>query len=159
MMIKIKPARNILLLLVLSLVWLDVSYGNYAFYRQVKNTCKTYRISARDDDMAFTKNDSGGTVFDLTLTSRLRNNFQMVMVVGFIAAGQAIKHQQYLKETMGNYRPVFPDEVVVTVTIPAGRNATIISARANRDLILRLANGEISTEDFMREIKNTIEIM
>ena len=157
-MIKIKPARNLLFLLVLSLVWLDVSYGNYAFYRQVKNTCKTYRINARDGDMVFTENDTGGTVFDLTLTS-LRNNFQMVMVVGFIAAGQAIKHQQYLKVQLESYHPVIPDEVIVTVNIPAGRNSMIISARANRDLIIKLTNGSINTEDFMREIKNTIEII
>jgi hypothetical protein len=157
-MIKIKPVRKILFLLVVSLVWLDVSYGNYAFYRQVKNTCKTYRITAQDGDMVFTENDTGGTVFDITLTS-LRNNFQMVMVVGFIAAGQAIKHQQYLMEKMENYHPVIPDEVVVTVNIPAGRNPTIISAYASRDLILKLTNGSINTEDFMREIKNTIEII
>lgn len=157
-MIKIKPARNMLFLLVLSLVWLDVSYGNYAFYRQVKNTCKMYRITARDGDMAFTKNDTGGIVFDLTLAS-LRNNFQMVMVVGFIAAGQAIKHQQYLKDKMENYRPVLPVEVVVTVNIRAGRNPTVISARASRELILKLTNGAINTEDFMQEIKNTIEII
>jgi len=108
--------------------------------------------------MVFTENDTGGTVFDLTLTS-LRNNFQMVMVVGFIAAGQAIKHQQYLKVQLESYHPVIPDEVIVTVNIPAGRNSMIISARANRDLIIKLTNGSINTEDFMREIKNTIEII
>ena len=65
----------------------NYSFGNYAFKKKIKTVCSSYRVSVDATSMDF-DND----LFLLTLESN-RNNFEMVMLVGFASAGQAVSHQ------------------------------------------------------------------
>ena len=96
--------------------------------------------------------------FTINLTSR-RNNFEMIMIIGFAAAGQAIIHQKQLQGTINNYNPVIPAQVSVFVTVPMGRGDTIFSAEANAFLVQELADGSLDTAEFMREIKDSIQTL
>ena len=73
-----------------SILYANFLFGNYAFKKKVKNICKSYRITVESDQFEL-ENDT----FYLTLESG-RNNFEMFMVVGFAAAGQAVAHQKDL---------------------------------------------------------------
>jgi hypothetical protein len=96
--------------------------------------------------------------FSINLTSR-RNNFEMIMLIGFAAAGKAIIHQKHLQGTISNYNPVIPDQVNVVVTVPMGRDNTIFSAEANTILVQELADGTLDSADFMRKIKDSIQTL
>ena len=96
--------------------------------------------------------------FAINLTSR-RNNFEMIMLIGFAAAGKAIIHQKHLQGTISNYNPVIPDQVNVVVTVPMGRDKTIFSAEADAILVQELADGSLDSADFMRKIKDSIQTL
>ena len=128
----------------------EVLHANYAFYRKVTNTCKSYRIEVKADDMDLNLENND---FSINLISR-RNNFEMIMLIGFASAGQAIIHQRHLQETINNYEAIVPDKVNVVVTVPVGRNNTIFSAEASSAMVQKLADGTVDTADFMRKIKD-----
>ena len=130
-----------------------VLHANYAFYRKVTNTCKSYRIEVKADDMDLNLENND---FSINLISR-RNNFEMIMLIGFASAGQAIIHQRHLQETINNYEAIVPDKVNVVVTVPVGRNNTIFSAEASSAMVQKLADGTVDTADFMRKIKDSIQ--
>jgi hypothetical protein len=131
----------------------EVLHANYAFYRKVTNTCKSYRIEVKADDMDLNLENND---FSINLISR-RNNFEMIMLIGFASAGQAIIHQRHLQETINNYEAIVPDKVNVVVTVPVGRNNTIFSAEASSAMVQKLADGTVDTADFMRKIKDSIQ--
>lgn len=129
--------------------------ANYAFYRQVTVTCKHYHITVKAGDMYFSGLGENKPVFHLNLNSR-RNNFEAVLIAGFVSAGRAIQHQHQLAEKRPDYRALIPDQVEVVVTIPLSRDNAIISARATADQIGLLTEGKINTTEFMRRIKDSI---
>tara|TARA_B100001540_G_C15756762_1_gene619706 strand:+ start:840 stop:1172 length:333 start_codon:yes stop_codon:yes gene_type:complete len=110
-------------------------------------------VNADNMDLDIENND-----FSINLESR-RNNFEMVMLIGFASAGQAIIHQKHLQKTIDNYKAIVPEKVNVVVTVPLGRDKTIFSAEANSSIVQELAEGTLDTADFMREIKDSIETL
>ena len=134
------------------------AFANYAFYRKVSNTCKFYRVSIDEKKMSLTKNEDGSYHFTIEMES-LRNNFEMVMLVGFISVGQAIKHQESFAKKKTDYNALVPGNTEVTVMIPVSRQSTIITAKATADQIRQLSDGKVDTAGFMRLIKDSIQTL
>jgi len=150
-----KSMNKILILFLFSVMSSEVLYANYAFYRKVTSTCQSYRVEVAADNMDL---DLENNDFSINLNSR-RNNFEMVMLIGFASAGQAIIHQKHLQQTINNYEAIVPDKVNVVVTVPMGRNNTIFSAEASSVMVQELADGTVDTADFMRKIKDSIQTL
>ena len=148
-----KSMNKIFIIFLFAVISSEVLHANYAFYRKVTNTCKSYRIEVKADDMDLNLENND---FSINLISR-RNNFEMIMLIGFASAGQAIIHQRHLQETINNYEAKVPDKVNVVVTVPVGRNNTIFSAEASSAMVQKLADGTVDTADFMRKIKDSIQ--
>ena len=148
-----KSMNKIFIIFLFAVISSEVLHANYAFYRKVTNTCKSYRIEVKADDMDLNLENND---FSINLISR-RNNFEMIMLIGFASAGQAIIHQRHLQETINNYEAIVPDKVNVVVTVPVGRNNTICSAEARSAMVQKLAAGTVDTADFMRKIKDSIQ--
>jgi hypothetical protein len=132
--------------------------ANYAFYKKVTATCKYYRINSETQNMNLTSNDKGAKNFSLILDSN-RNNFEMVMIIGFISAGQAILHQKSLAKKKEGYNPVVLEKVFITVNVPMGKTPMIVSAAATEEQILRMVEGRIDSAEFMRQIKDSIQTL
>tara|TARA_B100000953_G_C17732765_1_gene329453 strand:- start:97 stop:519 length:423 start_codon:yes stop_codon:yes gene_type:complete len=132
-------------------------FANYAFYKKVANTCKHYRISV-DENKMFLTETKDGYHFTIELESR-RTNFDMVLLVGFISVGQAIKHQQYFAKKKKSYKAILPKNTYVTVLYPTGRDISSISAMANNEQIIKLTDGKVDTAGFMRLIKSSIQTL
>ena len=150
-----KSINKLLSLFLFAIMSSQILFANYAFYRKVTSTCKSYRVEVTTDDMDL---DLENNDFSINLESR-RNNFEMVMLIGFASAGQAIIHQKHLQQTINNYEAIVPDKVNVVVTVPMGRNNTIFSAEASSVMVQELADGTVDTADFMRRIKDSIQTL
>ena len=150
-----KSNKKLLIVFLLVLNSIGILHANYAFYRKVTSTCKTYHVDITSDNMQLNMDSNN---FTINLTSR-RNNFEMIMIIGFAAAGQAIIHQKHLQGTINNYNPIIPAQVSVFVTVPMGRGDTIFSAEANAFLVQELADGSLDTAEFMIEIKDSIQTL
>ena len=133
-------------------------FTNYAFYRKVSNTCKFYRVSVDEKKMSLIKNNDGSYNFTIEMES-LRNNFEMVMLVGFISVGQAMTHQESFAKKKPSYKAIIPGDTEVTVTVPVSRQNTIITAKATADQIRQLSDGKVDTAAFMRLIKDSIQTL
>jgi len=158
-----KKSTTHLIILTLLLVSAQPLFANYAFYRTVMNTCKAYRVDVKESEMTFTT--QGGNedlTFKMNLSS-LRNNFDMVMLVGFISAGQAIKHQKKLAEKMEksgqSFEAEIPVQVEITVIVPMSNENMIVMAYADTNLVIQLAEGKINSGGFMRQIKDSIQTL
>tara|TARA_B100000809_G_scaffold183726_1_gene181625 strand:- start:491 stop:952 length:462 start_codon:yes stop_codon:yes gene_type:complete len=134
------------------------AFANYGFYRKVANTCKYYRVTVDEKKMSLTKNKDGSYSFSIEMES-LRNNFEMVMLVGFISVGQAMNHQEKFAKKKPEYTAIIPEDTDVTVTIPVSRQNTIITAKATAGQIRQLTDGKIDSAGFMRLIKNSIQTL
>ena len=150
--------RKILALATILVISTQFVFANYAFYRKVTNTCKYYRVSVDPKKMILTKNTDGSYHFSIEMES-LRNNFEMVMLVGFISVGQAIKHQESFAKKKPDYNALVPGNTEVTVMIPVSRQSTIITAKATADQIRQLSDGKVDTAGFMRLIKDSIQTL
>ena len=150
--------RKILTLATILIVSTQFVFANYAFYRKVTNTCKFYRVTVDEKKMALTKNADGSYQFTIELES-LRNNFEMVMLVGFISVGQAMNHQESFAKKKTGYTAIVPADTEVTVSVPVSRQNTIISAKATAEQIRQLTDGKIDSAKFMLLIKNSIHTL
>ncbi|MBT3299391.1 MAG: hypothetical protein HN657_06950 [Candidatus Marinimicrobia bacterium] len=133
--------------IILSLLFLFVGSetlsANYAFKKKIKNVCKSYHVS-----VDATEFDLGKDTFSMSLESG-RNDFEMFMLVGFAAAGQAVAHQ----EEMGLDNAYVPSKIEISVIVPLskGESSTFIVA-CDSDLAISLANGETDSAEFMKII-------
>ena len=124
------------------------AFANYAFYRKVSNTCKYYRVTVDEKRMALTKKSDGSYSFSLEMESS-RNNFEMVMLVGFDSAGQAVSHQINL----GLSNAYTPNEITIRVNVPASKGETMVfEATCSSDIAMELAAGTLDSSDFMQKI-------
>jgi hypothetical protein len=140
---------------ILLLLGAEGLFANYAFYRIVTNTCKTYRITVREGEMYFGKGEDNSDKFYLSVNSN-RNNFEMALIVGFVSTGQAIKHQRSLVKKGLIEKSEEPTTVHITVFVPVTRHKMIITASATADQVVKLADGKIESAEFMRIIKNSM---
>ena len=152
---KIKKILSLAIIIIMSTQFV---FANYAFYRKVSNTCKFYRVSIDEKKMSLIKNKDGSYNFSIEMES-LRNNFEMVMLVGFISVGQAMSHQESFAKKKPGYSAIIPGDTEVTVTVPVSRQNTIITAKATADQIRQLSDGKVDTAAFMRLIKDSIQTL
>ena len=82
---------------------------------------------------------NGKNSFKITLASN-RNNFEMVMLVGYIAAGQAMK------------TGFEPETFFVSVDVPLGEGFRLVTTATKKDL-QQLLSGKINTAQFIRKVK------
>ena len=134
------------------------AFANYGFYRKVANTFKYYRVTVDEKKMSLTKNKDDSYSFSIEMKS-LRNKFEMDKLVGFIAVGQAMNHQETCATKKPGYTAIIPEDTDVTVTIPVSRQNTIITAKATAGQIRQLTDGKIDSAGFMRLIKNSIQTL
>ena len=157
-----KKSTSYLILLTLLMVSAQPLFANYAFYRTVINTCKAYRVDVKEKEMSFTTQDGKILAFKMNLTS-MRNNFDMVLMVGFISAGQAIRHQKQMAEKMHRSGRKFdaeiPAEVEISVINPMANDNMVVIATASKDLVIQLSEGTINSGGFMRQIKDSIQTL
>ena len=127
----------------MSILTFNYALANYAFKKKIKSVCSTYRVSVNASAMDF---DSD--LFSLTLESN-RNNFEMVMLVGFASAGQAISHQNNL----GLSNAYVPKEIAIRVNVPSSKGETMVfEANCSSDDAIQLAAGTLDSSEFMQKI-------
>jgi hypothetical protein len=126
----------------------DGLLANYAFKKKVKSVCQSYRVTVKSSQFSL-----GEDEFSIELESG-RNNFEMFMLVGFAAAGQAIEHQIQL----GLANAYTPENVRISVLVPIPKGEIgIYVGTCSKQLAMELANGTMESSEFMQKIK--IEIM
>ncbi len=122
---------------------LNNTFANYAFKKKIKSVCSSYRVSVDASSMDF-----GNDLFSLTLESN-RNNFEMVMLVGFASAGQAVSHQN----SLGLSNAYVPKEISIRVNVPASKGETMVfEATCSSDIAIELASGTLDASEFMQKI-------
>ena len=135
--------RHIALVYCLSIFAFNYTFANYAFKKKIKTVCSSYRVTVDASSMDF---DSD--LFSLTLESN-RNNFEMVMLVGFASAGQAVTHQNNL----GLSNAYVPKEITIRVNVPASKGETMVfEATCSSDIAIDLAAGTLDSSEFMQKI-------
>tara|TARA_B100000315_G_C14595769_1_gene599120 strand:- start:15299 stop:15721 length:423 start_codon:yes stop_codon:yes gene_type:complete len=117
-------------------------FGNYEFMSAVQRIAKIYRIEVSQNNMKFTQGvEEGNNEFQMLVTSN-RNNFEMVMLVGFIAAGKAMQELPALSIT----------KVLVTVDVPV-RGGYKLQAAAGKADLDNFIQGKIVSAEFVRLVK------
>ena len=111
-----KTAKYFSILTCLTLLVFNYASANYAFKKKIKSVCSSYRVSVNASSMDFDSN-----LFSLTLESN-RNNFEMVMLVGFASAGQAVSHQN----SLGLSNAYVPQEISIRVNVPSSKGETMV---------------------------------
>ncbi|MDC0480352.1 hypothetical protein OAN76_02610 [Candidatus Marinimicrobia bacterium] len=140
--------RILIVALFALLISTDVLFANYAFKKKVKTVCQSYRITVESTQFSLGEND-----FSIELESG-RNNFEMVMLVGFAAAGHAIEHQIQ----MGKANAYTPENVTVNVAVPVSKGETnMFIATCSKKMAIDLANGTMDSSDFMQKINMAIQ--
>ena len=118
-------------------------FANYAFKKKVKSICVAYRVPVDANNMEFEDK-----IFSLTLNSK-RNDFEMVMLVGFASAGQAVSHQKSLN--LAN--AYMPERIIVQVNVPISKGETmILEATCKAEKAIDLAEGRLDSSDFMQQL-------
>ena len=90
--------------------------------------------------MDLEKADDDGSTFTLALESR-RNNFEEVMLVGYMAVGQAVAQTGLDVKTIN-----------IVVTIPKADNMLLMTT-ADMAQVEQLRQGKIKSSDFMRQLQ------
>ena len=135
--------RSIAFICCLIILAMNYAFANYAFKKKIKTVCSSYRVSVDASAMDF-----GNNLFSLTLESN-RNNFEMVMLVGFASAGQAVSHQN----SLGISNAYVPKEISVRVNVPASKGETMVfEATCSSDIAIELAAGTLDSSEFMQKI-------
>ena len=129
-----------LLLLALCLGITAPVRANPRFFATVQQICTTYKVSTNAGQMSLEEVSEGSYTFTLRLESR-RNNFEEVMMVGYMAAGQAVERTNLNVQT-----------IHIIVTIPAADNMLLMTT-ADISLVEQLLQGEIKSYDFIRQLQ------
>jgi len=128
---------------IILLLMVNSVHANYAFKKKIKSVCSSYRVSVNSSSM-----DLDNDLFTLNLESN-RNNFEMVLLVGFASAGQAVSHQK----SLGLSNSYIPNEIMIKVNVPASKGETMIfEAVCSSEMAIQLAAGTLDSSDFMQKI-------
>jgi len=131
---------SVFLLLGWCLVLATPVWANLRFYSIVQQVCKSYRVPVTMDQMELEIAETDNPTFTLALKSR-RNNFEEVMLVGYIAASQAIHRTGVEVKTIN-----------ITITVPKADNMLLLTT-ADIALLEHLRLGEIKSSEFMRQLQ------
>ena len=142
--------KKLLIKLLLSLLLfqtLTIASVESDFYRIVHKVCKAYRVGTGAENMALNYIDKNKLSFIITLDSR-RNNYDMVLMVGFIASGKAIDEVFYNNDSIKESWK----EIDVTVQVPLTRTGIVVKAKADASFVVQFSRGEISTLEFTNKV-------
>lgn len=139
---KYRKSINMLLLLGWLMALATTAQANMRFYSIVQQVCKSYRVPVGLEQMKLEELESDNPTFHMVLQSR-RNNFEEVMMVGYIASGQAIARTGLGIKT-----------IMITVTIPKSDNMMLMTT-ADVGLVEQLRLGKIKSSEFMRKLQWT----
>ncbi|UCH62761.1 MAG: hypothetical protein JSU77_13410 [Fidelibacterota bacterium] len=116
------------------------AWANLPFYSIVQQVCKSYRVPVTMKQMDLEESGDNGATFTLALQSR-RNNFEEVILVGYVAASQAIARTGIEIKTIN-----------ITVTIPKADNMLLMTT-ADVALVEQLRLGKIKSSQFMQKLE------
>ena len=116
------------------------SLANSEYFRIVQETAKIYRVEVTIDNMKLISDGQGGRTFHIDLKSN-RNNFEMVMLVGYIASGEAMKHTG-----------IEPSSIHVSIDVPLGEGYRLMTMSTSAD-VKRLLSEEVNMAQFSRLVK------
>lgn len=139
---KYRKSINMLLLLGWLMALATTAQANMRFYSIVQQVCKSYRVPVGLEKMKLEELESDNPTFHMVLQSR-RNNFEEVMLVGYIASSQAIARTGLGIKT-----------IMITVTIPKSDNMMLMTT-ADVSLVEQLRLGKIKSSEFMRKLQWT----
>jgi len=123
-------------------------FGSQKYISQIQKTAKNYRVEIKSNQINNVVSKDGSVSLNLELTSN-RNNFEMVMLVGFASAGQAISHQN----SLGLSNAYVPKEIAIRVNVPASKGETMVfEANCSSDDAMQLAAGTLDSSEFMQKI-------
>ena len=111
--------------------------ANLRFYTIVQQNCMAYRVATDASQMDLEEESDGSLTFSLQLESR-RNNYEEVMMIGYIAVGQAVERTDLNVQT-----------IHIIVTTPN----SIIHTTADISLVEQLLREEINSFDFIRQLQ------
>ena len=114
--------------------------ANVPFFTTVLQYCNTYRVNANTVGMNLEGLGTENPCFYLMLPSR-RNNFEQVLLVGYMAAAQAMARTDLELKT-----------IHVTVWFPK-TGFMIIMSNAEAALVEKLRQGKIESHQFIRQIE------
>ena len=139
-MLKIKAKLMIYSLIVLLYLSLfsNSAFANYKFFYTVKSVCKVYQIKVDMNDMHLEQSYDSKLFFDLKLQSG-RNNFDTVLMVGFIAAGKALENNPEMQL----------EGVNISLSFSGHGNGLIIASAGANDIV-RLVRGDITAAEFKK---------
>ena len=105
----------------------------------MQKTAKNYRVEINSNQIKSVISNNGSVSLNIELTSN-RNNFEMVMLVGYISAGSAFKSGMKF------------NDVIVTVNVPLGDGFKLVTKSKIAEL-KQLMDGKINTSQFVRKIE------
>lgn len=114
--------------------------ANVPFFTTVLQYCNSYRVNANTVGMNLEGLETGNPAFYLMLPSR-RNNFEQVLLVGYMASAQAMARTGLKLKT-----------IHVTIWFPK-TGFMIIMSNADVALVEKLRRGEIESHQFIRQIE------
>ena len=114
-------------------------FASQKYLAQIQKTAKNYRVELKSNEIKSVVSNSGLVTLNIDLQSN-RNNFEMVMLVGYISAGTAFKSGMKL------------NDVIVTVNVPLGDGFKLVT-KSNITELKQLMDGKINTSQFVRKIE------
>lgn len=126
--------------LILCLSFVTMARANMNFFGNVIRNLQHYRVSGELVSMDLEGTGTGNLTFNLTLPSR-RNNYEEVIMLGYLSTGYAIKRIGLKVRTIN-----------VIVVIPSADNQ-MIATTADAALLARVISEEINPHRFLREIE------
>ncbi len=126
--------------LVLCLSFVTMARANIHFFVNVMRNLQHYRVSGELVSMDLEGSGTGNLTFHLTLPSR-RNNYEEVIMLGYLSTGYAIKRTGLKVKTVN-----------VIAVIPSADNQMIITT-ADAALLARVISEEIDPHRFLGEIE------
>jgi hypothetical protein len=118
--------------------------ANIYFFTKVMQNCQHYKLSGDHIQMNMEGAGTENPTFNLTLSSR-RNNFEEVLVYGYLSTGYAISRTGVKVNTVN-----------ITVIIPSAGNETKVT-RADAGLLADLVSEKIDPYEFLREIEWVVD--
>lgn len=131
---------SVAVILGLCLILPTTAQANIRFFTNVMRNCQHYRVSGEMIQMNLEGAGTGSLTFHLTLPSR-RNNFEEVIMAGYLSVGYAIDRTGLQVKT-----------IYVMAVIPSADNQ-MKASRVDATLLARLISKEIDPHKFLGKIE------
>ncbi|MFA5728828.1 MAG: hypothetical protein WC957_05325 [Candidatus Neomarinimicrobiota bacterium] len=122
------------------LLTFSISWANNRLMSSIQQICLAYQVNISGSDMNLVSHPNGTQELIINVQSG-RNNFDRIMLIGFYAAGKAIKYHQATIE-----------KVTIIVSMEFKGNSSI-NATATMADIINYVDGNCSSSDFVRKLK------